>query len=489
MDVVAEHDHRLDPAFARPREETAVAGVALFRHRDAPLRAERLAGVVLFQEVVPRQRRGPCAHVEAALRVRALVERHDARAVPADVAGGDGERSHYPRQRAARAADRAVAAVQQRGWAGPGVEARRLLDLLSGHAGLGGNRVERERLEAGDQFVPALRAPVDEVHVRQPVVDDAAQDAAEQHGVGAGVRPQPERGVPGELDLARIDDDELLRPGADGALDRHADHVLLFSKVCTHHHDGGGVRQLPHVHRSGEVTERVLQPLDDAGAVVRRHVDTVRAHHDSGELLRRVELLVGVTRVRHEREGGAAMRREALGGGGDRLVPRGLLQLTVPAHQRLPDAALVVDVLEPELALEARLPQVRRGVQLRHRAHDALPVVDLVGHRAADRALGADRLLDARRALPLVGSLGERSHGADVDARAAELAAGLQQRVAHHRADEHLARALRHAYRDVAAQFVARPRAARADDAEVVVAVVERVLGLHLQVAVLVRER
>ena len=211
--------------------------------------------------------------------------------------------------------------------AGPelSVETRRLLYAFRGHTGLGGNRIQCEGRQAGEQLVPALSALVDEVHVSQTGVDDGAQQATEQHGVGAGVRPQPGARVAREFDLTRVDDDELLRTGADSALDRHTDDVLLLGEVRADDHDGGGVRQFPGGHRSREVAKHVLQPLDDAGAVVRRDVHAVRAHDSTGELLRRVQFLIRVAGVRHEREGGAAMRREALGGSGDRLFPRGFL--------------------------------------------------------------------------------------------------------------------------------------------------------------------
>ena len=103
--------------------------------------------------------------------------------------------------------------------------------------------------------------------------------------------------------------------------------------------------------------------------------------------------------------------------------------------------------------------------------------------------MGAGGLDRVDGLVPLVVALHQRADGADIDAGAAELAAGLQQRHALRRADEHGAGALDHRDGVIAAHLLADADAAGADDAEVVVAVVEGVAGLHLEVAVVVGQR
>ena len=325
--------------------------------------------------------------------------------------------------------------------------------------------------------------------VDEPAVDDRAQHATEQRALHARVRPQPEVREPRQLDLPVVDDDELLRALTNGALDRQRDDVLLLRHVCGDRHHDGRELEVPDAHAARRVAEHVVQPLDHAGAVVGDDVHVVRAHHDARELLGDVELLVRVARARDEAEALVPVRREAVGRGLERVFPRRLHELAAAADQRVLKAALVVHVVEPELALEAGLPQVHRRVELRDRADHLLPAVDLVRHHAADRALGADRLLRARGPLPLVVALHQRTDRADVDAGAAELAPGFQQRGAHDRAHEHLAGALGQRERHVAAQLVAGARAPRAHDAQVVVAVVEGVLRLDLELPVLIGQR
>ncbi len=160
----------------------------------------------------------------------------------------------------------------------------------------------------------------------------------------------------------------------------------------------------------------------------------------------------------------------------------------LPQHGRL-EAVAAVDELVAELAHVAELPGVDRRFPVADGADDAPAAVDLEVHLAADGAVRA-RGLDRRDGLvPLVIALHEGADGAHVDAGAAELAARLEQRYPLRRADEHGTGPLDHRDGVVAAHLLADADAARADDAEVVVAVVEGVARLNLQVAVVVGQR
>ena len=101
----------------------------------------------------------------------------------------------------------------------------------------------------------------------------------------------------------------------------------------------------------------------------------------------------------------------------------------------------------------------------------------------------ADGALHPGRFLPLVVPLHQGAHGANVDASAAKLAPGLQQRCSKGSPHQSRPAAFGETNGVVAPQLLAGPDAAPAHNAQVVVPVVERVADLQRNMPVLVLER
>ena len=324
--------------------------------------------------------------------------------------------------------------------------------------------------------------------VLQPLLDQRAQQPAQEEQLGTRDGAQPDMGVPGELDFPRVDDHQL-RFLAGGLLDRDAHHVLLFGQIGVEHQDGPGLGQVPYGIGGGRNAQGVFQLQHQFRVGVGGMVHIVGTHHGPGELLGQIMFLVGAGGGREERKGLAGVPGQPGRDVVQRLVPRGLLEQTVPAQQGSAQAGGVVHVFQPEFSLETGLPAVRRGIDFGNRADQLIAVIELQIQLAAHGTVGADGALDPPRFLPLVVPFHQGAHRAYVNAGAAELASRLQQGGAEGCAYQGLAASFRERYRAVAPDLVAGPHAPAANDAEVVVPVIEWVGHLQWNLAVLVVQR
>jgi len=147
--------------------------------------------------------------------------------------------------------------------------------------------------------------------------------------------------------------------------------------------------------------------------------------------------------------------------------------LAVAADQGCLKAAGVVHELETELAFEACLSLIGRGVDLWHGANQGTVAVVLEVHLAAYRTERADGPFYLPGLVPFVVSFNQRAHGADVDTGAAELASRLQQRRAKRCAHQCPAAALGEGDGVVSAQLLTGVDTASANYAQIVGPVVE----------------
>ena len=173
----------------------------------------------------------------------------------------------------------------------------------------------------------------------RPVADQLRGEAVEDGDVGPRPRPQVDVGVAGELDPARIDDDE---PGAgdDPLLDPRADDRMGLGRVRpAEQEDVGAVEVLEGVGAAGEAERgdeaRGRGGVADPGAVV----DVVGADGHPHQLLHQVVLLV---------------RRPGRGDRGDGVGP---VLVDDPAEL----AADVADRLLPARLDRARPPRLISG--------------------------------------------------------------------------------------------------------------------------------
>ena len=335
------------------------------------------------------------------------------------------------------------------------------------------------------QGVQVLARISQEVLILQHLVHDDPQDSSHQDGVGPRLRSYPHGRVASQLHLSRVDDDEL-RSVPHGALHRDRRYVVLLSGVGADDQDGLGVFKIPNRVGGCLVSQRLLQGLRHLRPGVGGVVDVVGAHDCAGELLQQVVLLVGASVGSHGGELVALVLAEPLGYQGDCLFPGGLLQDTVASYQGSLQASAAVDEFEAELPLEAGLAVVGLRLQVRDGADHLAALVNLQLQLASHRAVRAGGGHALHRLLPLVLRLHQRAHRANVDARAAELAAGLQKRGAMSRPNQGDPCPLRKRDCAVDPYLLAGPYAAPAHDAQVVVHVVEGVFALYGQVPVFV---
>ena len=151
----------------------------------------------------------------------------------------------------------------------------------------------------------------------------------------------------------------------------------------------------------------------------------------------------------------------------DRFLPAHLCPRIVDrlADHRRRDAVGMRGIPEGEPPLDARVAVVRVPVPVGHHAHH-LFVLHFRVERAADAAIRARRRHGALRTADLDERLlGQRDSGARLDARAARHAFGGEERLVLARRDFRTEPAALNRQRQRALHFVARPHAARADDA------------------------
>ena len=378
------------------------------------------------------------AHVRRTLHVVLATQRIDAGAGLADVAGD--EREIDERHDALGALDVLghPEAVDAERRLRRGVEPRGFANFRGGHAA---DVLDLLRQELADE-IAILRvfgeARADELFVDETLVEDGGAHGVEEDDVGARVELEVQRGVVAELDVARVDDDEVGAVSR-GLLDARAGDGMALGRIGAADEDrpgdfdfvervGGGAGAERHFHGGGG--GRV--------ANARAAIDVVRPEGDAGEFLRDVVLLVGAARRAEQPDAVGAVLRARLGEAvGDELVhliPTDLLPLAVAADHRRRDAVLRVDVVESVAALHA-------GVAVVARAVGGADGRDLAGaradvHLAAGAAIRADGLRPVGRdATREHGDVLQRAGRAGVDARAATDAAAVEQRLAAHGQD------------------------------------------------------
>ena len=149
----------------------------------------------------------------------------------------------------------------------------------------------------------------------------------------------------------------------------------------------------------------------------------------------------------------------------------------------------MVRIVVPEFAFETGLSTVRRTIDVAPEADNLVELVDFSNHLATDRAVCANRRYLFLRLLPLVVAFNQSSSWTYIYARATELASGLHQRSAVRGTYQRDSGALHKSQRDIPTHFVAHPDASSADYAQVVIAVVERVVSVYRQLTAVVVQR
>ena len=316
-----------------------------------------------------------------------------------------------------------------------------------------------------------------------------AQHAADERRFAAWTGAQPELGEARQFSFALVNHDES---GArlDRLFDWHGGDILLFGHIRADDQDGGRLLQLPNGVRGGAPAQDLAQRRGQLRAQVGRYVYIVAAHNRAREFLRHIVVFVRAARRDYDRVAVVAELLQATRGDVKRVGPGRLGERAVLTRQRLVEAlARVVHEIQAELALKAHLPLVGARVYVSGRAYEAIALVNLHIHLAADRAMGADALDGFNRLVPFVLALNKRARGADVYARAAEFATRLQQRSPLRSADKHAVGALQQRQRAVPPNFVAHPHAARADYAQVHIHIPVGIACRKRDVAVVVAQR
>src|SRR3954463_14082581 len=508
--VLAHHVHASHAALQGGADDLRDRQALVRVERDAPRLLEALPHARRVDRLVVGIHHRDEAGVRGALDVVLAAQRMQAGARPADVPG---DRAH--RDQAARVVRprrvlgdahapvddaRVRLAPQPRDEADlVGVDARDLLGALG--------RVLLDDL--GDLAV-VRRARGDELAVDQPEADDLVHDAVVEGDVRAGLDLAVDVGVVGDPLAARVDDDEL-RAAATGLLEERRRDGVVGRRVRAGEDGDVGVDDVAVGGRHGARAD-ALEEGGDARRVAqaRAVVDVVRAEARADELLEEIRLLVGALRRAEAGDGpGPVLFVDGLqpaGGDVERLFPRRLAEVRQdlvvvdePAGL-LARVGLAAHVVRERPLRVARLTaDERRRQALRRRrvvpavaALDAQPrvvagllatlgegdrvalVVDVVGQRAADAAVGADRVHLAQRGARPDGDVADRlvrdgPGRAGGDALAARHARGLAHRIVEVEGDARRV-ALAGAPDDVVAlDVVARAHAAVAEDAGVVV--------------------
>jgi len=314
---------------------------------------------------------------------------------------------------------------------------------------------------------------------------DAVQQAAEQAGFAARRRLQPDLGEQAVAVAMRIHGDE-----ADPLLERppqgHPDHRASEAGIQTHGQDDLGRGQGRQRHAPAQEAEVGVErrPVEDPG----RGVHLVGAHDHPGELLGDVQVLGAAVGGCQQ---GELLRRtggELLGHQRGGLVPGDFRGDRAVAGIGVPEPPVAADQLRvAEAPLDAELPLVHHGIVGGQAPDDPFVLhqqPELTAH-AAERAGGG--LLPVGLALPGPGFLAQGAGRAHRHAGAAELAAARHVGAVEGRPDDGVAPAVLVRQHVGGPDLLAHPDTPPAEDAQVVIAVVEGILRLHPEVAVVDR--
>ena len=279
-------------------------------------------------------------------------------------------------------------------------------DVVGRHAGDRLGPLRRFSGQPGGVFLEPFGARRDERLVVQLFGHNHLRHRVEQGRVGAGFLAQPQLGEPGHLGLPRINDDQPGAVFAHRLLQEGGDDRMRFGGVGADHHEAFQVGHLGDGVAHGGGADGKLQPRDAAGvAQPGAVIDVVRADHRAQILLEEVAVLV--------RRLGAGVGRDAVRPVAvpqieqprrdqvERLVPACLAPvvrrgrggalprcLRGAADQRRGQPAGVMHEVGPEPPLDAQSPEVRRGVERRIGAEDAV-ILDIEIDLAPDAAVGA----------------------------------------------------------------------------------------------------
>ena len=376
---------------------------------------------------------GFAAHVRGALHVVLPAERVHSATRPADVAGEQRQiRDAHDRVRALRVLGDAEAVEDHRRTARR-IEPRGDADIACVDTATAGDAFGEVLGDEVRVLVEAGDAARQELAIDKCLVDDRGRDRVQQQDIRAGLGAQMHVGALGELDTARIDDDQrgaspqrLFDPGTD-------DGVVLGG-VRPAHHDRVGVLDVGERARRRSRAERESQPgstrrVTDARATV----DIVRAEHEPGELLKHVIVLVRRARGTEDTDRGGSRSFErvakAVGDLRDRLAPRRRAPAVVVTHERRHHTVGRMYESVPVSPLDARVAEVHRCVRRRDRGHDVLVTRadhELATHAAIwacrTRPTGRPTKVDDRPVL-------ERAGRTRIDARAARHTRAFDERV------------------------------------------------------------
>ncbi len=274
---------------------------------------------------------------------------------------------------------------------------RDALQLLAGHAGDALDLLRRILLDLLDELLDAVDALADEFLVLPAVLHDVPHHPHEERNIRAGPQAHVFGRVRRRAREARIGDDEVRAVqflAGKEMLDRDR---MRLGRIAAEEEHGLGVAQVVVGIRLGAVAPGVGDARDrrrvaDAGLVI----DGVRAPI-GGELAEQIGALVGELRraepVDGIRAGGLSDLHHLVADLVDRLIPRDALPLAADELHRIFQAAVAVHELAHGGALGAMGAAVDRAFPGRLLA-DPDAVLHLGGDRAADRAMGADVLLD-----------------------------------------------------------------------------------------------
>ena len=250
--VLALHVETLEGAVDRRVEHVRDAQAGLGIELDPPFLLEGLARGLVRDVLIARQLMREGAHVAGALHIVLTAQRVHADAAPAEIAGRHREIGDAHDRRRALAVLGDAEAVVDRAVAARGVETRRGAQLRRRNAGVFLGRLGTVAL-LGDEGRPVLilvlvAALAHEFFVHEPFGDDHMRHRRHDGDIRAGLQRQMMGGCDvrraHEVDLARIDDDELcafaqprlharaedrVRVGRIGA--DHDDHVGLVDRV------------------------------------------------------------------------------------------------------------------------------------------------------------------------------------------------------------------------------------------------------------------
>ena len=332
-DVLALHIETLERTFHGLVHHVGNAQAGRLAERSAPQLLEGLMRRVVRHMPIAGKFVRERPHVAGALNVVLTAQRVHADAFPADVARRHrqiGDRHHGGRTlrmfgHAQPVVDRAVSAR--------GVEARRRANVRSGHAGGGFNRLGRMTL-GGDETSPLLEVGPVAASAHIVLLHEAFRhDDMGQRGEYGDIRARTQRQVmigldmrgAHEIDLARIDDDQL------GALAKTLLHTggedrMRVGRIGADHYDHVGFLNRFEVLRACRRAEGLAEAIAcrrmaDAGA----GVDVVVAEAGAHQLLHQPDFLVGAARGGDGADGIATIfglyAPEFGGGVFDRLIP------------------------------------------------------------------------------------------------------------------------------------------------------------------------